>query len=60
MPIPKLLTIKEIAEIFKRSPDTIYRWIDEGKIFKEIIKIKGGYLIPETEVQRILRVRKVG
>ncbi len=61
MPISKFLTVKEVAETFRRSTDTIYRWLDEGKVFEfdKVIKIKGGYLIPETEVKRILKAWKV-
>lgn len=55
----KLLTVKEVAEIFKRSTDTIYRWLEEGKVFEEVIKMKGSYFIPEIEVKRILKVRKI-
>ena len=48
-------TIKEAAETFKRKPKTLRRWIDEGKMFKRVIKIKDGYLIPQSEIDRILK-----
>ena len=48
------LTIEEVSNIFKRSSKTIRRWIDEGKTFQRLLKIKGGWLIPESEVDRIL------
>jgi len=52
--MPKFMTVKEVAAFFRRSPDTIYRWISEGKTFNNVIKIKDGYLIPESEVKRIV------
>ena len=48
----KFYTVKEVAEIFRRKPLTIYRWIAEDKI--KPIKVEDGYLIPEDEVNRIL------
>ena len=35
-------TIQETADIFRKSKKTIYRWIDEGKIFKRYIRVKDG------------------
>lgn len=50
----KFMTVKEVAAIFRRSQDTIYRWISEGKTFQNVIKVRDGYLIPELEVKRII------
>lgn len=52
----KNYTIAEVAEIFKRSRKTIYRWREEG-IFREVIQVKDGYLITEKEVLRVLQER---
>lgn len=52
----KNYTIAEVAEIFKRSKKTIYRWREEG-IFREVIQVKDGYLIPEKEVLRVIDER---
>lgn len=49
----KNYTVKEVAGIFKRSKKTIYRWREEG-IFREVIQVKDGYLIPEKEVLRVI------
>ncbi len=49
----KNYTITEVAKIFKRSKKTIYRWREEG-IFREVIQVKDGYLIPENEVLRVI------
>lgn len=42
-----------MAEIFKRFKKTIYRWREEG-IFREVIQVKDGYLIPEREVLMVI------
>lgn len=46
------MTVREVAALFRRSRKTIYRWIDEGRVFKNVIKVKDGILIPEAEVRR--------
>ena len=43
--MPKNFIIAEVAQIFKRSKKTIYHWREEG-IFREVIQVKDGYLIP--------------
>lgn len=54
----KYYTVKEAAPIFKRDIKTIYRWIQEG-FLKDVTKVKDGYLIPETEIERILAQKTV-
>ena len=48
----KFLTVTEAAEIFRRHPRTIWRWIAEGFIHAK--RVKDGWLIPKSEVERIL------
>lgn len=55
----KFLTVKEVATILKRSTDTIYRWIAEGKVLQDVRRVNDGYLIPEAEVLRILEDGKM-
>ncbi len=45
------LNIQEVAEIFRRHPRTIYRWLEEG--FLQGKKVKGGWFIPRSEIERI-------
>lgn len=54
----KFMTVREVAIVFRRSHDTIYRWILEGKTFQNIVKVKDGYLIPESEVEKIIEEGK--
>lgn len=50
----KNYTVAEVAKIFRRSTKTIYRWREEG-IFREVIQVKDGYLIPEKEILRVIK-----
>lgn len=51
--MPKNYTVREAGEIFKRSDDTIRRWIAEG-FFEKVFKVKDGYLIPEDSIKKAL------
>lgn len=51
--IGRLLRIKEVALILNVSRQTIWRWIEEGKI-KATKLPSGRYRIPEGEVLAIL------
>jgi hypothetical protein len=56
----QFMTVKGVVTRFKEvgikvSDKTIYRWIDEGKIFRqEGIRRIGGILILTTEVDRVI------
>lgn len=54
----KFMTVKEVAIVFRRSHDTIYRWISEDT-FKDVVKVKDGYLIPEDEVKRVIEEGRI-
>lgn len=53
----KFLSVHEVADLLKRTPKTIYRWLTEGGMFRpgEVSKVKDGYLIKESAVSRIIR-----
>lgn len=51
----KYYTVKETAEIFRRSAQTVYRWIEEG--FLESKRVRDGHLISEIEINRILNAK---
>lgn len=54
----KCLTVKMVAEIFSKCPGTIRRWIKAG-VFKRVIRIMDGFLIPEKEVYRVKKQFKI-
>ncbi len=53
-PMPRYMTVREVAEVFRKSSKTIYRWVEEGKVFREVVRVNDGVLIPEREVKRII------
>jgi hypothetical protein len=50
-------TMKAAAPFFGVTDRTLLTWIREGKIFKKVIDMPDGYLIPGTEINRILEER---
>jgi len=51
----KLLTVYEVAQLFRISERTIYTWIDEGVIRCIKIKDKSAVRIPASEVERLVQ-----
>jgi len=51
----KLLTVYEVATIFRMSERTIYTWIDEGVIRCVKTKDKAAVRIPLSEIERIIQ-----
>ena len=51
----RLLTVKEVAERLRANPQTVRRWLREGKL-KGVMPggEKLGYRIPASEVTRLL------
>ena len=49
--MPKLFTVKEVAEHFHKRPKTIWRWIAAG-MFPNAKKVKDGWYIPEPDVEK--------
>jgi excisionase family DNA binding protein len=56
----RMLTVFEAAERLRANPQTIRRWLREGKI-KGVMPggTKLGYRIPESEIRRLLTEGKV-
>lgn len=52
----RLLTVREVAERLRSSPETVRRWLRQGKLrgFRPG-GTKLGYRVPEGELQRFLR-----
>ena len=57
----RLLTVREVAERLRSSPETVRRWLRQGKLrgFRPG-GTKLGYRVPESELQRFLRVSGQG
>jgi excisionase family DNA binding protein len=52
----RLLTVREVAERLRSSPETVRRWLRQGKLrgFRPG-GTKLGYRVTESELQRFLR-----
>lgn len=52
----RLLTVREVAERIRSSPETVRRWLRQGKLrgFRPG-GTKLGYRVPESELQRFLQ-----
>ena len=49
------LTVPEVAERLRVGPETVRRWLRQGKLRGRLIGgTRAGYRIPEGEVSRIL------
>jgi excisionase family DNA binding protein len=57
----RLLTVREVAERLRSSPETVRRWLRQGKLrgFRPGGTILG-YRVPEGELQRFLRTAGEG
>ncbi len=54
----ELLSVPEVAERLKISPQTIYRWIDEGTL--AAIRIGRQYRVKESTLERLMEDAAVG
>ena len=55
MPDERLLTVKEVAERLRANPQTIRKWLREGKLSGSMPGERSSAIrIPESEVTRLL------
>jgi excisionase family DNA binding protein len=52
----RLLTVREVAERIRSAPETVRRWLRQGKLrgFRPG-GTKLGYRVPESELQRFIQ-----
>lgn len=53
----KLLTIDDVAELFKTSKSTIYRWVHKRKI--PFVKLGGKLRFNENDIQEFIKQNSV-
>jgi excisionase family DNA binding protein len=53
----RLLTVREVADRLRSSPETVRRWLRQGKLrgFRPG-GTKLGYRVPEEELQRFIKL----
>lgn len=52
---PKLLTVKNLCELFQKDEDTIRRWIKDGDVFPNAFKVKDGWYVPCADVKKLMK-----
>ncbi len=52
---PKLLTVKDLCDLFQRDEDTIRRWIKDGDVFPNAFKVKDGWYVPVKDVKKLIK-----
>ena len=55
--MPKTYTVKQVAVALGFSTNTVYKYLDEGKIKATRLGSEGRFRIPESEVTRLLGER---
>jgi Helix-turn-helix domain len=53
--LPKLYTVKALAELFDKDEETIRRWIGDGQTFPGAFKVKDGWYVPGVDVKRLMK-----
>ena len=49
--MPKLYTVKALAELFDRDEETIRCWIRKG-VFPSAFKIEDGWYVPASDIKK--------
>ena len=51
----KLLTVKDLCELFQKYENRIYRWITEDRLFLNAFRVKDGWYVPKRDIYRLMR-----
>ena len=53
----KYLTVKDLAELFQKHENTIYKWLDDGTIFPNARRVKDGWKVPDSDIELLQQRR---
>jgi predicted site-specific integrase-resolvase len=53
--LSKLLTVKNLCDLFQRDEETIRRWIKDGDVFPNAFKVKDGWYVPVGDVKKLMK-----
>ncbi|MBX6754529.1 MAG: helix-turn-helix domain-containing protein [Thermorudis peleae] len=53
----RMLTVREVADQLRVSPETVRRWLRDGKLRGLWISDRGGWRIPASELARFIQER---
>ena len=51
----QLKTVRDLATLFQKHENTIYKWILEDRLFPNAFKVKDGWYVTEADVRRLIR-----
>lgn len=51
----KFQTGRDLAELFGKHENTIYKWIIEDRLFPNAFQVKRGWYVPAGDLQRVIR-----
>lgn len=53
--MPKLYTVKALAELFDKKEETIREWIRDGDVFPNAFRIRDGWYVPASDVNKLMK-----
>jgi excisionase family DNA binding protein len=53
--LPEYMTVEDAAARIEVHPQTVRRWLRDGRMLGTLISRTAGYRIPRDEVERVLR-----
>lgn len=48
-------TVKQVAEMFGKTEDTIREWLKDGDVFREAFKVKDGWYVPASDIKKLFK-----
>lgn len=57
--MPKFLTVKALAELFDKKEETIREWIRDGDVFPNAFRIRDGWYVPASDVNKLMKKDQV-
>lgn len=54
----KFQTVRDLAVMFQKHENTIYKWITADRLFPNAFKVKAGWYVPQNDVIRLMKSRR--
>lgn len=48
-------TVKQVAEMFSKTEDTIREWLKDGDVFQGAFKVKDGWYVPASDIKKLVK-----
>jgi len=53
--VRRFQTVKDLADLFGKHRNTIYKWIVEDRLFPHAFKVKDGWFVTESDVRNLIK-----